>query len=63
MFRRIFTRNLEKILLGRWERTCEKANTIKVYWANIDHCGTCSGQKVDDKTNEDKTKMKPIKKS
>ena len=48
---------LEKILLGRWERTCDKMNGIKVYWANIDHCGTCSKVVVEEKNN-DKNKDK-----
>jgi len=57
MFRNIFKLKLEKILLGRWERTCDKANTIKVYWANVDHCGTCSKVVV-----EEKIKVKDIEK-
>lgn len=32
--------------LGRWARTSEKANSIKIFWANVDHCGTCSGEAV-----------------
>lgn len=43
--KRLFKSTVEKIALGRWERTCEKKNKIKVYWANIDHCGTCSSEK------------------
>ena len=31
-----------KTILGRWERTDHQANKIKIDWANIDHCGTCS---------------------
>ena len=45
MFRNLFTKTIDKTLLGRWGRTDELANTIKVYWANIDHCGTCSGER------------------
>jgi len=35
---------MDKTLLGRWGRTDELSNTIKVYWANVDHCGTCSSE-------------------
>jgi hypothetical protein len=36
-------RNLfKKTLLGRWNLSCDKITTIKVNWANIDNCGTCS---------------------
>jgi len=42
MFRKIFKATTEKICLGRWECTGMKQNTIKIDWANIDHCGTCS---------------------
>ena len=49
MFSRLFTKTLEKTLLGRWDRTCEKVNSIKVYWANMDHCGTCSKEVVKEK--------------
>ena len=42
MFRRIFKVTTEKICLGRWECTGMKQNTIKIDWANIDHCGTCT---------------------
>ena len=31
-----------KTALGRWECTGHKENKIKIDWANIDHCGTCS---------------------
>lgn len=34
---------LPNITLGRWSLTqCDKKNEIKVYQANMDHCGTCS---------------------
>jgi len=47
MFRRIFSSRFNPdVLLGRWTRTDEKANSIKIFWANVDHCGTCSGEKV-----------------
>ena len=49
MFRRFFANNLEKILLGRWKCTDERLNKIKVYWANMDHCGTCSKEAVQPK--------------
>ena len=37
----ILTNTVQKTYLGRWERTGDKLNSIKVYWANMDHCGTC----------------------
>ena len=46
MFRKIFRNTVEKTLLGRWARTTEKVNSIKVYWANMDHCGTCGKELV-----------------
>jgi hypothetical protein len=42
MFHRIFKLTTKKICLGRWECTDMKHNTIKIDWANIDHCGTCT---------------------
>jgi hypothetical protein len=33
---------VNKTLLGRWSRSCDAMTAIKVNWANIDHCGTCS---------------------
>jgi hypothetical protein len=33
-------------LLGRWTRTSEKVNSIKIFWANVDHCGTCISEAV-----------------
>jgi hypothetical protein len=41
MFANFFRKTVERTLLGRWERTCERLNAIKVNWANTDHCGTC----------------------
>lgn len=38
---RYFFKSVDKILLGRWDRSSEKLTTIKVYWANMDHCGGC----------------------
>jgi len=49
MFHRIFIAPIlpsVKISLGRWERTNMKLNQIKIDWANIDHCGTCSYEVV-----------------
>ena len=43
--------------LGRWARTTEKANSIKIFWANVDHCGTCSGEAM--KKNEVPKKLLP----
>ena len=45
MLRRIFIAPISpsiKISLGRWECTNMKLNQIKIDWANVDHCGTCS---------------------
>jgi len=39
---RFFRKAQDKTLLGRWERTDKVLNKIKIDWANIDHCGTCS---------------------
>ena len=42
-FHKLFASTIiQKQVLGRWERTNDALNTIKVYWANVDHCGTCS---------------------
>jgi hypothetical protein len=49
MFRKLFTNKLENIILGRWKCTDERLNKIKVYWANMDHCGTCSKKTVQPK--------------
>ena len=51
--KRLFKSTVDKIALGRWERTCEKKNKIKVYWANMDHCGTCSSAKLPAKSKEE----------
>jgi hypothetical protein len=57
MLRRLFIRPTHQHVLGRWQRSSEKAIAIKVDWANIDHCGTCS------KTHEMKNPpQKPNKK-
>ena len=45
MFRKLFRLFLVKeslLPLGRWSLTDMKKNKIKIDWANIDHCGTCS---------------------
>jgi hypothetical protein len=55
--KRLFKSTVEKIALGRWERTCEKKNKIKVYWANIDHCGTCSSEKRPEKLAKPKEEV------
>lgn len=44
--------------LGRWTRTTEKENAIKVFWANVDHCGTCSSQAMSDA--QTKAKVDPV---
>lgn len=55
MFRKIFRNTIEKTLLGRWARTNEKINGIKVYWANMDHCGTCGKELVDKNSKKNHT--------
>lgn len=40
LIRLVFTNT--KTALGRWECTGPKVNKIKIDWANVDHCGTCS---------------------
>ena len=48
MFRKLFRLAiLPDAPLGRWSRTTEKMNAIKIFWANVDHCGTCSAETVD----------------
>ena len=45
MFLKIFKAHMSpsvKTSLGRWECTNMKLNEIKIDWANVDHCGTCS---------------------
>jgi len=49
MFRKIFMASISpsvKTSLGRWECTTMKLNDIKIDWANVDHCGTCSHTSV-----------------
>lgn len=48
MFRKLFGFRfiVPEPMLGRWTRTSEKANSIKIFWANVDHCGTCSGERL-----------------
>jgi len=43
-------------LLGRWTRTTEKMNSIKIFWANVDHCGTCSSETI---KKEEVPKLEP----
>jgi len=57
MFRHLF-KSVDKILLGRWDRSSEKLTTIKVYWANIDNCGGC-----EEKPKQTKALMIPAKSS
>ena len=56
-FFRIFVTSREPSLLGRWTITDMKKNKIKIDWANVDHCGTCSYETP--KKKEDTSK--PIK--
>jgi hypothetical protein len=42
MLRNIFNKSFTKPLLGRWNRAYDTSTAIKVNWANVDHCGTCS---------------------
>ena len=45
MFRNLFY-SVPTIRLGRWNNSNEQLTNIKIYWANMDHCGTCdSGKK------------------
>lgn len=49
MFRKLFRLAIRPDTpLGRWSRTTEKMNAIKVFWANVDHCGTCSTEEMED---------------
>jgi hypothetical protein len=59
MFNILF-QNLRKIqsppiLLGRWCRTEKSLNDIKLDLANIDHCGVCILDKVNQKLIHSKT--------
>ena len=61
MFRkifRIFVITSEPSLLGRWTITDMKKNKIKIDWANIDHCGTCSYETPKKKTDVPEVKSK-----
>jgi len=60
MFRRlirIFIATRDPSVLGRWSLTDMKKNKIKIDWANIDHCGTCSYETPKKKTDV----SKPVK--
>lgn len=48
MFRNIIKRfdGMIPTPLGRWCRTTDIQNNIKVDWANTDHCGTCLFKKT-----------------
>ena len=62
MFRKIFREVIDNKVLGRWARTNEKINGIKVYWANMDHCGPCGKEVVDRRKNTEQLtgpSMKP----
>jgi hypothetical protein len=49
----------EPSVLGRWALTDMKKNKIKIDWANIDHCGTCS---YEEKKKPDMSEVKPKRK-
>ena len=63
MFRKIFRTTIDETVLGRWARTNEKMNGIKVYWANMDHCGTCGKELVDRQKNTHHRQIDPTIKS
>lgn len=44
MFRNLFYA-VPTIRLGRWNNSNEQLTNIKIYWANMDHCGTCDSEK------------------
>jgi hypothetical protein len=46
MLKNIFKNSFKKTLLGRWSLSSDKVTAIKVNWANVDHCGTCSQEDV-----------------
>ena len=47
--RSFFNKSFNKTLLGRWNRSCDQSTDIKVNWANVDHCGTCSKEDLNKK--------------
>lgn len=49
--------SIVRIFLGRWTRTTQEMNNIKVDWANIDHCGTCSAHTIKNTESEDLSKQ------
>lgn len=61
LIRRLLRSN--KTALGRWERTGHKENKIKIDWANIDHCGTCSYKSEPKKLTAPKVNEKPQEKT
>lgn len=54
LIRRLLRSN--KTALGRWECTGHKENKIKVDWANVDHCGTCTYKSEPKKGHKDTEK-------
>lgn len=44
-FQKIIMLKSAPVLLGRWCRTGQKLNNIKVDLANVDHCGICVHEK------------------
>jgi len=51
MFRNFFY-SVPTIRLGCWNNSNEQLTNIKIYWANMDHCGTCdSGKKPISRSN------------
>ena len=61
MFRKLlgFRVIVPEPMLGRWTLTSEKATSIKIFWANVDHCGTCSGEKMKKKKEVPKMVLPP----
>ena len=53
MFRKL---SVIPLCLGRWARTSNELNNIKVDLANIDHCGVC----VHEKTGKEPEKPKML---
>jgi hypothetical protein len=58
-FLRIFSTR-EPSLLGRWNLTDMTQNKIKIDWANVDHCGTCSYKQVKERINEKKMENRSL---
>jgi len=47
------------VLLGRWCRTDKKLNDVKVDLANVDHCGICVHENLDNKKKDTSKKIEP----